>query len=100
MKPRDLIKLGFKPGPALGVALKVIPGAKEALGHQVLERDLKALIAEPNAYTEHPHLALIAQAILEHDAKQNTYVERPDPAPYKIWGEGLEAGALDQMKNA
>lgn len=100
MKPRDLIDLGFKPGPAIGVALKVIPEARRLLGEKLLERDLKALVAEPNAYTQHPHFALIAQAILEHDAKQNTYVERPEPAPYKIWGEGLEAGAVDQMKNA
>ncbi len=25
---------------------------------------------------------------------------RAEPAPYKIWGERLEAGAIDQMKNA
>src|SRR4051812_17242581 len=100
MKTRDLIKLGFKPGPALGIAPKIIPDAKRALGARVLEDDLKALASEPNAYTNHPHLALIAQAILEHDAKQNTYAERAEPAPYKIWGEGLEEGALDQMKNA
>jgi tRNA-splicing ligase RtcB len=27
-------------------------------------------------------------------------VERPEPAPYRIWGDGLEAGAVDQLKNA
>jgi tRNA-splicing ligase RtcB (3'-phosphate/5'-hydroxy nucleic acid ligase) len=100
VKARDLIKLGFKPGPAIGVAMKVIPEAKRALGARVLENDLKALASEPNAYTEHPHLALIAQALIEQNAKRRTYEERPEPAPYKIWGEGLEAGAVDQMKNA
>src|SRR5207237_2560416 len=34
------------------------------------------------------------------NAKQKSYEERPEPAPYRIWGTGLEAGALDQMKNA
>src|SRR5436853_5209859 len=100
MKPRDLLKLGFKPGPAIGVALKLIPDAKRALGARVLEDDLKALAIEPNAYTEHPHLALLAKALIEHNEKQKTYEERPAPAPYKIWGSGLEAGAVDQMKNA
>jgi tRNA-splicing ligase RtcB len=100
MKARDLLKIGFQPGPAIGVALKLIPEAKRALGARVLKSDLQALAKEPNAYTEHPHLALLAQAILEHNAKQNTYAEREQPAPYQIWGKDLEAGSLDQMKNA
>jgi tRNA-splicing ligase RtcB len=100
MKPRDLIKLGLQPGPAMGVALKLIPEAKRALGARVLERDLQALVNEPNAYTSHPHLALLAQAVLDQNARRTTYVEREAPAPYRIWGEGLEAGAVEQMVNA
>jgi tRNA-splicing ligase RtcB len=100
MKPRDLLKLGFQPGPVIGVALKVIPEAKRALGARALERDLQALATDPNAYKDHPHLALIALALIEQNARRKTYEERPQPAPYRIWGEGLEAGALDQMKNA
>jgi tRNA-splicing ligase RtcB len=100
MKPKDLLKLGLAPGPAIGVALKLIPDAKRALGARVLERDMKALINEPNAYTNHPHLALLAQAILDQNARRNTYVEREAPAPSQIWGKDLEPGSLEQMKNA
>src|SRR3954469_24867999 len=100
MKPKDLLKLGLAPGPAIGVALKLIPDAKRALGARVLERDMKALINEPNAYTNHPPLALLAQAILDQTARRNTYTEREAPAPYQIWGHNLEAGSLDQMRNA
>jgi len=100
MKPKDLLKLGLEPGPAIGVALKIIPDAKRALGARVLESDLKALINEPNAYKNHPHLALLAEAILEQNARRVTYTEREQPAPYQIWGHNLEAGSLDQMKNA
>ncbi|HYE21372.1 MAG TPA: RtcB family protein [Tepidisphaeraceae bacterium] len=100
MKAKDLLKIGFKPGPAIGVALKLIPDAKRALGARVLRDDLEALAREPNAYTRHPHLALLAQALIEHNAKQNTYVEREQPAPYQVWGHNLEAGSTDQMKNA
>src|SRR4051812_9809267 len=99
MKARDLMKLGFEPGRSMGVALKLIPEARRALGREVLENDLRALVTEPNAYTEHPHLALLAQAILEERANRRTYVEREQPAPYRVWGSGLEAGAVDQMKN-
>src|SRR5689334_21469030 len=100
MKPKDLHKLGLEPGPAVGVALKLIPEAKRALGARVLENDIKALINEPNAYTNHPHLALLAQAILEQNARRVTYVEREHAAPYQVWGKDLEPGAVEQMKNA
>src|SRR5438270_9049277 len=100
LKPRDLIKLGFKPGPAIGVAVKLIPEAKKALGARVLESDLRALAREPNAYKDHPHLALLAKAVIEQTAKQAKFVERDAPAPYRIWGDGLEKGAVDQMVNA
>lgn len=100
MKARDLLKLGFKQGPAIGVALKVLPDAKRAMGARMLENDLKSLVSEPNAYKDHPHLSLIAQTLLDEQARQKTYVERDQPAPYQIWGEGLEAGAIEQMTNA
>ncbi len=100
MKARDLLKLGMKPGPAINVALKLLPQARKAMGKQALERDLAALISEPNAYTEHPHLALLAKALIEQKQKQATFQPREEPAPYRIWGEDLEPGAVEQMKNA
>src|SRR5688500_14578360 len=100
MKARDLIKLGYKPGPAIGIAMRIFPKAQKALGAKVLRSDLEALVKEPNAYKNHPHLALLAQAVLDQDARQAAYVHREQPAPYRVWGEGLEAGALDQMKNS
>ena len=100
MKPRELLKLGYKPGPVIGVAMDAIPQAERAMGLEAMERDLKALLVDPSAYANHPHLSPIANALIDHNASQATYVERAEPAPYKVWGEGLEAGALDQMKNA
>jgi len=100
MKPKDLLKLGFQSGPSIGVALSIIPEAKRALGARVLESDLEALIREPNAYKDHPHLALLAQAVIEQNSRRATFVERDAPAPYQIWGQNLEKGAVDQMVNA
>ena len=34
------------------------------------------------------------------NAPPGQFVPRAEPAPYRIWGEGLEADALNQMKNA
>jgi len=66
----------------------------------VLEDDLRAILKEPNAYKDHTHWAMLAEALIEERAEATPYQERATPAPYRIWGEGLEAGALDQMKNA
>src|ERR1043166_2296999 len=100
MKARDLMKLGYQQGKPLGVALKLLPDAMRELGRDVLVNDLTAILTEPNAYTEHPHWALLAEALIEDHASKKTYVERTAPAPYQIWGEGLEAGAVEQMVNA
>lgn len=100
MKPRELLNLGFKPGPAIGVAVKLMPELRKKIARDVLENDLRALAKEPNAYKDHPHLALLARALMAQNAKQAKYVERESPAPYRIWGEGLESGAVEQMVNA
>jgi tRNA-splicing ligase RtcB len=100
MKPKDLLKLGYQPGPAIGVALKVIPDAKRELGARALEQELEALLKNPAAYVNHPQLGALAHAMIEQIANRKTYTERDQPAPYQIWGQNLEAGALEQMKNA
>ncbi|HYO10621.1 MAG TPA: RtcB family protein [Tepidisphaeraceae bacterium] len=100
MTGKDLIKHGFKPGPALGLALKLLPQVRKQLGKRVIEDDLRAIAREPNAYKQHTHWKMLAEALIDESARQQAYVERPEPAPYRVWGEGLEAGALDQMKNS
>jgi tRNA-splicing ligase RtcB len=35
-----------------------------------------------------------------HPGDRKAFVPRAEPAPYRVWGEGLEADALNQMKNA
>jgi tRNA-splicing ligase RtcB (3'-phosphate/5'-hydroxy nucleic acid ligase) len=99
VKGKDLIKLGFKPGPAIGAALLLIPKAEQELGHQAMLRELKAVLADPVHNSAHPYFAELAR-VLREDMELPAYVERPAPAPYQVWGAGLEQGALDQMKNA
>ncbi len=100
LKARDLLKLGFKQGPAIGVAMKLLPAVQKELGRRVIEDDLRAILAEPNAYKDDIHWKLLAEALIDEAAKQKSYVERDAPAPYRVWGEGLEQGALDQMNAA
>ncbi len=91
--------MGYRPGPVIGVALRAIPEAAKVLDAEALERELKAVLADPVANAAHPQLAEVALA-LRDEAERPPYVERPDPAPYRIWGEGLEPTAVDQLKAA
>ena len=54
MTGKDLIKLGFPKGPAVGVALRLIPEAAKVLDRAGLERELKAVLADPIANAAHP----------------------------------------------
>src|SRR5687767_15776569 len=99
MTGRDLINLGFPEGPAVGVGLVLVKKARKTLDREALERELKAVLADPIANAAHPQFAELARVLREQNEKP-VYVERPAPAPYQIWGEGLEQGALDQMRNA
>jgi tRNA-splicing ligase RtcB len=101
MKGKDLIKMGFKPGPAVGVALLLIPKAAEHLNPHQIKRELKAVLEDPITNAAHPQFAELARVLRDEAAKpQLQFIERPEPAPYRIWGEGLEAGALEQMRQS
>jgi tRNA-splicing ligase RtcB len=99
MKAKDLIALGYRPGPVIGVALRVLPEAAATLDEESLRREFKAVLDDPVRNAGHPQLSEVAQA-LRDEAAQPAYVPRADPAPYRIWGEGLEATAVDQIKAA
>jgi tRNA-splicing ligase RtcB len=99
MGGKELIKLGFKPGKAIGVAIRLIPKARQALDKRQLKREFKAVLENPAAHTTHPQLAELAQALLEHE-QEHTFTPRAQPAPYQIWGEGIDVPAIDQMNAA
>src|SRR5258708_3204567 len=99
MTGKDLIKIGFKPGPGFGIALRLIPEAAKVLDNESLRRELKAILDNPAANLAHPQFAELAQAL--HDEQSPpAFLERADPAPFQIWGENLEPTSVDQMKAA
>ena len=99
MTGSDLIKMGFKPGPTVGLALRLIPEAAKTLNHGAVIRELRAVLTDPISNASHPHFAELARAVREESEKP-AYAERAEPAPYKIWGQGLEEGSLEQMRHA
>jgi tRNA-splicing ligase RtcB len=99
MTGNDLIELGFRPGRAIGVALRLIPEAEKALDAEGIERELRAVLADPVRNAAHPQFSELAEVLREEQEKP-AFVERPEPAPYKVWGEGIEPQAADQIRQA
>jgi tRNA-splicing ligase RtcB (3'-phosphate/5'-hydroxy nucleic acid ligase) len=99
LKAKDLFNLGYKPGRPLGVALRLLPELSKAFDDQILKRELKAVLDDPVHNATHAQFSEVAQALRE-EAEAPPYVERADPAPFRIWGENLEATAVDQIKAA
>ncbi len=99
MTGKDLIELGFKPGPAVGAALSLVPQAEAALGREGVEQALRAVAADPASHVDHPQFGAVARTLVEENSRP-TFVPREAPAPYQVWGEGLEDGAVQQMLNA
>src|SRR5688572_32972421 len=99
MTGKDLIKMGFPHGPVVGLALRLIPEAAKTLDDDAIERELRAVLADPITNAGHAHFAEVARALRE-ERDRPVYAERPAPAPDKGWGEGLEEGSLEQMRHA
>src|SRR5579859_3236040 len=99
MTGKELIAMGFKEGAAVGVAMKLIPKAMKRLGREGVERELKAVLENPVQNAGHSDFAELAR-VLRGESEKPVFTERAEPAPYKIWGENLEEGALDQMRQA
>ena len=99
MKGKDLMEIGLQPGPVLGVALRVLPKAVKRLGEEGAKGALRAVLADPEAHLDHEYFADVAAKIVELNRKP-VFTERETPAPYRVYGEGLENGAIEQMVNA
>jgi tRNA-splicing ligase RtcB len=99
MNGRDITALGYREGPIVGLALRVAKRLKKRMTETEALALLKAVLENPQAHASEATVSELAVALIEED-KRPYWVEREAPAPYQVWGEGLEAGAVDQMKNA
>jgi tRNA-splicing ligase RtcB len=96
---KDLIALGLPSGPHIGMLLAVLPAAQAELGEPTLREILGRLATDPATFLQHPHFGPAAAA-LQAQRRPPPYIPRQTPAPLRVWGEGLEPEALQQIKNA
>jgi len=96
MKAQDLFRLGVPPGQPQRRAIDFI--SQYVLGggdRSRLEDEIKAIVANPALFAEDPLRKEFAKALVNAPPPP-----RAEPAPYRQWGEGLEAEAVGQMQNA
>lgn len=100
MNGKELLKMGYPPGRAIGAALRAVPRAQEELGHKGVKKALKQVVENPAEYREDPHFGEVALLLLEAAQQPEPFVERAQPAPYQIWGSDMDPSALSQMSAA
>ncbi len=101
---RDVLRLGYPGGKLIGLALDA---AQHAAGERAVRDDVLGDLADvlnaPADFAGDPVYGDLASALLGEQRRQDRVsgYDLNAAAPYKIWGaEGIEAGALDQMKRA
>src|SRR2546423_15080674 len=99
MNGRDITALGYREGPLVGLALRIAKRAIKRQSRAEVDEALKAILATPEAYASDSLWGDLAAALIK-ERDRPYWIEREAPAPYRIWGEGLEKGALDQMATA
>ncbi len=93
MKTKDLRRLGVPDG-ALDQAQKFAHECAAVDGAD-LETEIFNIVANPSAYFEDPLRAPLARALY-----RPAFTPREQPAPWRQWGEDLEAESVKQMANA
>src|SRR5262245_29217248 len=101
MKTNDLVKIGIPTGPCAETAKQLLQRA-HAAGRTMssIIDDLKRVAASPDAFLDDESYAGLAEQLIGHAAAGNRYTAREHDAPYRIWGDNLEATAVEQLKNA
>jgi len=99
MTGRDITALGYREGAIVGLALRIA----KRLVRQSNEADalakLAAVLVNPSAYASDELLGELAVVLID-ETNRPYWVERETPAPFKVWGEGLEEGGIDQLRDA
>jgi tRNA-splicing ligase RtcB len=101
MNARKFARLGVPRGEPMRLAGTAV---REARAFGIPKRDIPQLITavveNPDDYLKDNIFGELAAAILDHEQAQPAFKPRLQPAPYRVWGEGLDKNSLAQMENA
>jgi len=91
MNGRDITALGYREGPIVGLALRIAKRLKKSMSQDETLAKLKQVLEQPEAFAGDPLLGELSVALTK-ERNRPFWIERESPAPYQIWGEGLEEG--------
>jgi tRNA-splicing ligase RtcB len=101
VKTRDLVRIGIPAGACATAAQRLLQQAQTAkTSTGAVLAELGRVGAAPAAFVGDATYGGLARLLVEHAAVASRYVAREIDAPHQIWGDNLEAGALEQMRNA
>ena len=101
MKARELSNLGVPKGAAMKAATAAIKElASQGFKRDEMRQAVKAVINSPAAFVSDALWSPLANELNRVVEAQACYIGRASSAPWRQWGDGLEQGAVDQMKNA
>ncbi len=97
----DLIRVGYKSGKALGLALQAAKAAHASgIPNRAIKDTLSEVLLTPDNYAEDPIYKAVAQELLAERTTSVAY-DLDNAAPYQTWGAAqIEPGAIEQMKRA
>ena len=96
MNNQDLIRLGVPQGDALKLSYEHMRRLfARGLDREQVEADIFNIVANPPAFFADELRAPLARAIY-----RPAFTPRVELAPWRQWGEGLEAEAVKQMATA
>jgi tRNA-splicing ligase RtcB len=101
MKKRELMELGIPDG-ALTLAFAAIrETAAQGMKKGQLEAAVAAVVDAPQDFVNDAVFGELSRALVEEAKRPKpVFTPREKSAPYRIWGEGLDANALEQMNHA
>src|ERR1700687_3108559 len=101
MKTRDLVKIGIPAGRCAEAAKQILQHAHTAKRSvATVLNDLGRVATSPAAFLDDVTYAGLAQLLVDRAAAEGGFIRRETDAPYRIWGEHIEASAVQQLKNA
>ena len=102
LQGKDLRKIGFKEGRAVGLAIDVMHRNYKHTSKEEALKILSKVLASPQTYLENEELKKVADALIEKPKPVTFDIDiKPQKLDYNIFGaEHIEQGALTQMDTA
>lgn len=98
---KDLIKLGYPEGKAVGLAINTVLKYFRRSEKEEIFAMLNAVLANPKAFVENSIWTNVAQALLPSEKRLRTHDLLKNRIEYPIYGAGgIEEGARNQMEIA